>query len=55
MGLAGSSDSGLWVWCILAVDVGQSTVGLVEVGESGASTSRLQGWPVQCRQHVSHT
>ena len=43
MGLAGSSDSGLWVWCILAVDVGQSTVGLVEVGESGASASRLQG------------
>ena len=33
MGLAGSSDSGLLGWGILAVDADQSVMGLVEVGE----------------------
>ena len=41
--------------CILAVDGDQSVVKLVEVGESGVSAFGLQGWPVQCCQHVIHT
>ena len=52
MGPVGSSDSGLLGWCILAVDGDQSKVKLVEAGESGMSASGLQGWRIQCCQHV---
>ena len=55
MGPVGSSDSSLLGWCILAVDVDQYMVEVVEVGESDASASGWQGWPVQCCQHIVHT
>ena len=55
MSLAGSSDAGLLGWCILAVDGDQSIMELVEVEECGASVSGLQGWPIQCCQHVIHS
>ena len=47
-----SSNSDLLGWFLFSVDGDHSVVKLVKVGEPGASVSGLQGWPVQCCQHI---